>query len=180
MISLSKALSVPALLVPLVATQATNLNPGGVGCVDPSGYTSCYTTSGYNFGTCAEFCTKSYVVGTTEYESCAAACLAVNWATNIGCWMQSCWNKIYSCGYQGTAIQYIYGTDLLQTELTLPIPYYPAPEGVPAACSCNLGEVYGNMTDLYIDNLAKCAGLVGSAPDLFDCECCQVSQIYSK
>jgi len=35
------------------------------------------------------------------------------------------------------------------------------------------------MTDLYIDNLAKCAGLVGSAPDLFDCECCQVSQIYS-
>jgi hypothetical protein len=94
MISLSKALSVPALLVPLVATQATNLNPGGVGCVDPSGYTSCYTTSGYNFGTCAEFCTKSYVAGTTEYENCAAACQAVNWATNIGCWMQSCWNKV--------------------------------------------------------------------------------------
>jgi hypothetical protein len=130
----SKALISTALLPSLVYSQATNLNPGGAGCVDPSGYTSCYATSATNFGNCGQVCTQEYAPATKQFETCAAACSAANWATNIGCWLQSCWNRVYSCRYQGTAMQYIAGTDLEQTTLSHPIPYYPTPDGAPAAC----------------------------------------------
>ena len=130
----AKASISTALFASLVYSQATNLNPGGAGCVDPSGYTSCYATSATNFGNCGQVCTQEFAPSTKPFEDCAAACLATNWATNIGCWLQSCWNRVYSCRYQGTALQYIAGTDLEQTTLTHPIPYYPAPDGVPGAC----------------------------------------------
>ncbi|PMD34499.1 hypothetical protein L207DRAFT_589090 [Hyaloscypha variabilis F] len=177
----SKALISTALLPSLVYSQAENLNPGGAGCVDPSGYTSCYATSATNFGNCGQVCTQEYAPATKQFETCAAACSAANWATNIGCWLQSCWNRVYSCRYQGTAMQYIAGTDLEQTTLSHPIPYYPTPDGAPAACSCNLGLVYGNMTDQTIADIGSCVAL-GNGPDpsgTFDCDCCQTSQLIS-
>ena len=45
-----------ALFATLVYSQAKDLNPGGVGCVDPSGYTSCYATSASKFTGCGEAC----------------------------------------------------------------------------------------------------------------------------
>jgi hypothetical protein len=47
--------------------------------------------------------------------------------------------------------------------------------------ACNLGQVYGNMTDQLIASMAACSGL-GDGPDpsgVFDCNCCQTSQVFS-
>jgi hypothetical protein len=47
--------------------------------------------------------------------------------------------------------------------------------------ACNLGQVYGNMTDQLIASLDACSAL-GNGPDpsgVFDCDCCQTSQVFS-
>ncbi|KAE9377558.1 hypothetical protein N431DRAFT_527494 [Stipitochalara longipes BDJ] len=155
-----------ALFATLVYSQAKDLNPGGVSCVDPSGYTSYYATSASKFTGCGEAYINQYSQGNTNFEDCINGCSAMNWATNIGCWLQTCWN---------------------QTTMKNPIPYYPTPEGVPGACSCNLGQVYGNITDLSIADIPVCAdiapGLVGGtaigASETFDCNCCRTGQLLS-
>ena len=135
-----------ALFATLVYSQAKDLNPEGVGCVDPSGYTSCYATSASKFTGCGEACMNQYSQGSTDFEDCINGCSATNWATNIGCWLQTCWNQVYSCRYQGTALQYIAGTDILQTTMKNPIPYYPTPEGVPGAC-CAFSPLYSRLNN---------------------------------
>jgi len=135
-----------ALFATLVYSQAKDLNPEGVGCVDPSGYTSCYATSASKFTSCGEACINLYAQGSTDFDDCISGCSATNWATNIGCWLQTCWNQVYSCRYQGTALQYIAGTDILQTTMKNPIPYYPTPEGVPGAC-CAFSPLYSRLNN---------------------------------
>jgi hypothetical protein len=47
--------------------------------------------------------------------------------------------------------------------------------------ACNLGLVYGNMTDQTIADIGSCVAL-GNGPDpsgTFDCDCCQTSQLIS-
>ena len=135
-----------ALFATLVYSQAKDLNPEGVGCVDPSGYTSCYATSASKFTSCGEACINLYAQGSTDFDDCISGCSATNWATNIGCWLQTCWNQVYSCRYHGTALQYIAGTDILQTTMKNPIPYYPTPEGVPGAC-CAFSPLYSRLNN---------------------------------
>jgi hypothetical protein len=53
--------------------------------------------------------------------------------------------QISGAGYQGTALQYIAGTDLEQTTLTHPIPYYPAPDEAPGAC-CSSSLISSQIT----------------------------------
>ena len=45
--------------------------------------------------------------------------------------------------------------------------------------ACNLGQVYGNMTDQMIATMGTCSSPGGGASGVFDCECCQTSQLFS-
>lgn len=148
MISSLQALSVVAFLVSLSASQAADLNPGGTDCVDPSGYSSCYSTSANNLQSCKANCGNTNIAGSDGALDCSVACDRVNSAHTIACWLSSCWNmvsclsdpslfhanltKVYSCEYQQTAINYIILIGLSPTTDT--IPYYPPPDGAPGAC----------------------------------------------
>jgi len=103
------------------------------------------------------------------------ACDELWLADNIGCWIQSCWNQVYSCAYQLTALSYFDGSGLAQTN---DVPFYPPPSDASAgACSCNLGYVYGNLsaisTSTQGSNCEVIAG--GDNKTLYDCECCELS-----
>jgi hypothetical protein len=139
------------------ASDVLNLNPTGKGCVDPSGYLSCYAAQAVSFDNCMTLATSSCRISASALAECQLGCYGAYLAGHIGCWLQSCWNQVgvpckstwtceltqwqqvYSCEYQGTAIQYLSGTDRIQE--TVSIPFYPAPEGAPGRC-CKFSYPY--------------------------------------
>ncbi|CZR69644.1 uncharacterized protein PAC_19544 [Phialocephala subalpina] len=154
-----------------VICDTRNWNPTGQGCVDPNGFLSCYATQSSNAVSCVGFCDSNTVKGTGAYTDCILGCNGAWLASNVGCWIQSCWNQVYSCEYQLTAISYFDGTDLVQNAN---IPFYPPPDSASAgACSCNLGYVYGNKTYINFNN--ACIDVAGSGDmnALYECECCE-------
>ncbi|KAE8441186.1 hypothetical protein EG329_005786 [Mollisiaceae sp. DMI_Dod_QoI] len=156
-----------------VICDTRNWNPTGEGCVDTKGFLSCYDTQSSNADSCVQFCDSNFVKGTGAYTDCILGCNGAWLASNVGCWIQSCWNQVYSCEYQLTALSYFDGTDLVQNGN---IPFYPPPDDASdGACSCNLGYVYGNKT--YINFNTACTTVAGSG-DLdatYECECCEFS-----
>lgn len=122
------------LLWSLAYADATNLNPTGQGCVDPNGYLQCYSDNADKLTSCMDNAQKT-CTGDTLTE-CQLACGDTQMAANIGCWLTSCWNQVYSCAYQETVLQYLTGADLEQGPT--PVPYYPAPDNAPGGC----GKLY--------------------------------------
>ncbi|KAH8748570.1 hypothetical protein F5882DRAFT_470916 [Hyaloscypha sp. PMI_1271] len=159
----------------LQTNVTTNWNPTGEGCVDTVGFLSCYADQGITANSCADACSVSNKKGSAPYNTCVTACDQLWYAGNIGCWLQSCWNQVYSCGYQLTAMYYFHGTGLPQNS---DVPFYPPPNNASAgACSCNLGYVYGNVsavsTSMQGSNCEVIAG--GDNATLYECECCGLS-----
>ncbi len=130
----------------------TNWNPTGEGCVDSTGYVSCYNDRRNTGISCQTACASNNKKGTTEYNTCMDACEALWLAGNVGCWLQSCWNqvcfmpnppssanpmdnKVYSCAYQLTAMSYFDGAGLEQNS---DIPFYPPPNDASAGACCEL------------------------------------------
>lgn len=128
-----------------VTADARNYNPTGEGCVDPDGFLSCYKSNEDQAVSCLSFCDTT---PGTIHNNCILGCSNAQLASNIGCWIQGCWNQVgfpqrksnfenwpwqvYSCEYQLTAISYFSGTDLVQSGV---IPFYPPPEDAgPGAC----------------------------------------------
>jgi len=96
-------------------------------------------------------------------------------AGNVGCWLQSCWNQVYSCAYQLTAMSYYDGAGLEQNS---DIPFYPPPKDASAgACSCNIGYVYGNLSSInQLSQGSDCEVIAaGDNTVLYNCECCEFS-----
>jgi hypothetical protein len=131
----------------LVNAATLNLDPTGQGCVDPQGFLDCYQAQANKGTTCVSAADNT--CSGTELAECVAGCAGAQLAGNIGCWLQSCWNQarteeerrkitwlmprqVYSCEYQGTAIEYLAGTDLVQSSVD--IPFYPPPDNVPGGC----------------------------------------------
>lgn len=132
------------------------------------------------------------------YQNCILGCEGLWQASNVGCWMESCWNQVYSCEYQMTAMSYFDGTDLVQNSN---VPFYPAPqgpEGGPGACcefgvleseegtclrciiACNLGYVYGNITAISQNLICTTVAGSGDLNAVYTCECCEFSWGASK
>jgi hypothetical protein len=130
----SQSLALLLSVTPLAHAQNPlgNLNPSGAGCVDPAGYLQCYEANTAAYVTCVNNIPNICGSSTAEKAQCLLTCGKVQAASNIGCWLQSCWNQVYSCAYQGTVIEYLVETDLIQSELTLP--FYPAPVNAPGRC----------------------------------------------
>ncbi|KAJ5288999.1 hypothetical protein N7478_002029 [Penicillium angulare] len=161
-----------SLLWSLVAADASNLNSKGDGCVDPSGYLKCYEDNINTLATCMDDAKKTCL--DDEYSICVLACGNVQLAANIGCWLTSCWNEVYSCAYQETALQYLIGADRTQGSQ---IPYYPAPDNAPGGC----GNIWGNFTETYALN-APCEdyALDGVLSEVASCQCCWDSSFLSE
>ncbi|RDW58587.1 hypothetical protein BP6252_13063 [Coleophoma cylindrospora] len=141
--------SIFSVLVGLqAATLVHSIDPDV--CVDPQGFVACTESFDARYTGCiAEpACTQSPEI----YKNCLNGCGGTRLAGNLACWVQSCWNRIYSCDYQIAAIEYLVGTNQLQGTTPNFLPFYPPPEDHaqgPGGCSCNLGYAYGNLT--YID-----------------------------
>src|SRR5580658_5868507 len=72
----------------------TNWNPTGEGCVDATGFLSCYAAQGAKADSCASACSAGNTKGSAGYNTCMIACNELWYAGNIGCWLQSCWNQV--------------------------------------------------------------------------------------
>lgn len=81
------------LLWSLASADASNLNPNGDGCVDPSGYLKCYSDNTDNLSTCMADAQKN--CDGDSLTLCEEACGNVQLAANIGCWLTSCWNEVH-------------------------------------------------------------------------------------
>ncbi|KAJ5888223.1 hypothetical protein N7495_008264 [Penicillium taxi] len=81
-----------ALLWSLASADASNLNPKGQGCVDPSGYLQCYEDNVNSLTTCLTKAKED--CDGDSYSTCVLACGNVQLAANIGCWLTSCWNQV--------------------------------------------------------------------------------------
>jgi hypothetical protein len=119
-------------LISIVYGDAHNFNPTGQGFIDPKGFVDCYQAQVVQVTACVEVVNKTCRGDQKTYKNCLQGCYSAQLAGNIGCWVQSCWNQVYSCEYQATAIQYISGIDLVQSSVQ--IPFYLAPYGVPGRC----------------------------------------------
>jgi hypothetical protein len=82
------------LLWSLAYADASNLNPNGQGCVDPSGYLQCYQQNADQLTTCLDEAEKTCTGSTEALQNCELACGDVQLAANIGCWLTSCWNEV--------------------------------------------------------------------------------------
>ena len=100
----SKFLAIAAIaLIALCSTAlgqtnfTTNWNPTGEGCVDTTGFLSCYDDQGAKGTSCTNACATSNKKGSSAYNTCVNGCEQLWLADNVGCWIQSCWNQVCSC-----------------------------------------------------------------------------------
>ncbi|KAJ7362586.1 hypothetical protein DFH08DRAFT_841206 [Mycena albidolilacea] len=145
--------------------------PSGIGCVDPKGLLDCYSSNVDQATSCAGIVKNDCSVD--EQSTCALGCANGQLAANVGCWLQHCWNRVYSCDFQATVITYIEKADQIASSVT--IPFYPPPADAPGGCSCNLGLVYAYISALVVAP-DQCDAYLNSPPESFaECDCCQLS-----
>ncbi|KAE9992626.1 hypothetical protein EG327_008369 [Venturia inaequalis] len=154
-----------------IATPSSNPDTLGEGCVDPRNYVKCNTKQQDDFVTCGTRCNV-----TNANVDCLLGCGVSRDTAVFGCVVKSCWNKVYTCEYQMTALNFIIVNDLIHDQPI--VPFYPPPPNAAGACSCNIGNAYSNMTVRKPDSI--CQDLVGSGGDnLKRCECCESSRYFS-
>ncbi|KAJ7203066.1 hypothetical protein GGX14DRAFT_339209, partial [Mycena pura] len=143
--------------------------PSGIGCVDPQGIVDCYSNNVDVATSCAHASDNDCA---DDLDTCLEGCANGQLAANIGCWLQHCWNQVYSCDFQATVITYIVTADRVATSVS--IPFYPPPANAPGGCSCNLGLAYGYINAIAIAT-DPCLAFVDDATETADCECCNLS-----
>jgi hypothetical protein len=72
----------------------TNWNPNEDGCVDTKGFLSCYDTQVLTGVNCLDNCANDNQEGTTAYKTCVSGCTGHWLASNVGCWLETCWNQV--------------------------------------------------------------------------------------
>jgi len=74
--------------------DARNWNPTGEGCVDPKRFLSCFEEAVTDTTSCASGCEARDAKETKAYQDCLLACSGFQLASNVGCWIESCWNQV--------------------------------------------------------------------------------------
>lgn len=136
----------------------------GDGCVDPSGFQSCTNKVFAVVNDCS-----------TSGTILEAECYCGLMEGLSACYLDSCWNKVYGCGYQYAVGQtlsncYIKGSSLTNTSY----PFFPAPDNAQGGCSCKIGDVgecqFGyqkQLDDEYCNQFISTPGA-----SLGECICC--------
>ncbi|KAJ4153590.1 hypothetical protein LMH87_010073 [Akanthomyces muscarius] len=124
--SIYTALAVGAVFVAATVTLTKD------GCVDASGFETCQNAATKKTSVC---------VGQAKRDGSGTellACGCQDAVDNFNCYAAHCWNQVWGCQYQEYMVQYFRSCAVAKQ----PVPYFPAPNNAPAACSCNLGKVY--------------------------------------
>lgn len=130
-------------------------------CVSPSGFTQCYNQAVSH----SESCLTS--AGNDLDKAVACACtLQLN---ELNCAMTNCWNVVYGCEYQQLA-------NLYDADCSAPVPFFPAPDNAPGGCSCNLGYVLYNNTNVE-EQYKDC--ITTDVDQNAGCTCCQQAAGYA-
>ncbi|KAJ7635810.1 hypothetical protein DFH06DRAFT_1100396 [Mycena polygramma] len=145
--------------------------PSGVGCVDPQGLVDCYSSNVDQATSCVASA-KNTCSG-DNLDVCEVGCANYQLAANVGCWLQHCWNQVYSCDFQATVVTYIDTADRIAS--TVDIPFYPPPTDAPGGCSCNLGQVYELLSEAAIAEDPCIAYVNDGTAVAADCTCCMLS-----
>ncbi|CAG9939620.1 unnamed protein product [Clonostachys rosea f. rosea IK726] len=161
------------LLWPLAALAATTTNLTTTGCVDASGLQKCLD----NVASTAQTCLDNARKAGSQAETIACGC--VYYTDNVNCYAASCWNRVYECEYQKYVYEYLKNCETAK----LPLPYFPAPDNAPDACSCNLGKVYQTFLNSLNEGTSCIKGsssfgardALGSINKMVACECCAMS-----
>ncbi|OQD86140.1 hypothetical protein PENANT_c008G06262 [Penicillium antarcticum] len=170
-------------------------------CTDSKGMTSCYKDADIEYTSCVnnncvggsqachDSCGGSVTCMNKQCPSlgmdCINACECQRSAHQIDCASASCWNEVYSCEYQNTVGDFF---ALCTNPNYDTVPFWPAPDDAPDACSCNLGKIEkkehlialqmtecsNNMTNLNQITKTDAIADYGQA-----CMCCGMSAIIS-
>ena len=153
-------------------------------CVAPGDYTSCM-----ELATTAEQQCINAIANDAGKNGCACG----GFLQQMNCFAESCWNRvcyiraslgtvadiclqIYGCEYQSLVANYIGLCEIM----TLPVPYWPAPDNAPGGCSCNTGKLLeaflGSQTSaLSCERNAEALSLSEIPAMLEACVCCTTS-----
>lgn len=130
-------------------------------CASSSGFTQCYNQVNSNYETCIAS------AGGDLDKSLACAC--VGQLDELNCAMTNCWNVVYGCEYQQLANMYT-------ANCASPVPFFPAPDNAPGGCSCNLGYVLYNETNVEFE-YKDC--ITSDVDRNAGCTCCQQAAGYA-
>lgn len=81
-----------------VIADTRNYNPTGEGCVDPKGFLSCYQKNIDAAVGCTGQCNNTTPANSATRQNCYLGCNGGWLASNIGCWIKSCWNQVCNLG----------------------------------------------------------------------------------
>ncbi|KAK1255635.1 hypothetical protein MKX07_007894 [Trichoderma sp. CBMAI-0711] len=152
----------------LAATGDATLT--STGCADSSGFESCQKQANDKLSSCIAQAEKD----NSQQELLACGCQ--NYVDNHNCYSASCWNRVWECEYQEYIIDYFLNCPIAK----LPVPYFPAPNKAPDACSCNVGKVFLAIQDA-IQETATCSNNADSGDAssnlqrIQGCDCCEIS-----
>ncbi|KAL3495882.1 hypothetical protein BJX62DRAFT_233142 [Aspergillus germanicus] len=152
--------SVLAGLCISTVSAADAITPSSDGCVDRSGMDKCLTTAENQLGDCGE---------DAEGDIQLQACMLTYDISLLGCYIESCWNKVYSCEYQLVAI------DFLSRQYPPPedpLPFWPPPDNAPGGCVCNFGKIYDGLLSSLDLLQSTCNQYITSVSSLQMCQCC--------
>jgi hypothetical protein len=157
----------------LAATGDATLT--STGCADSSGFESCQKQANDKLSSCIAQAKKD----NSQQEILACGCQ--NYVDNYNCYSASCWNRVWECEYQEYIIDYFLNCPIAK----LPVPYFPAPNKAPDACSCNVGKVFLAIQDA-IQETATCSNNADSEDAssnlqrIQGCDCCEISGALSR
>lgn len=88
--------------------------------------------------------------------------------------------QIYGCEYQTLVASYVGLCEIM----TLPVPYYPAPDNAPGSCSCNTGKVLetfleARSSEVSCETSSESTSLADIPAREEACVCCGTSIIIS-
>ncbi|UKZ74503.1 hypothetical protein TrVFT333_002173 [Trichoderma virens FT-333] len=161
-------------LLPLLSTAAfaasDDFKLTSTGCADASGFDSCQKQANDQLSTCIAQADKD----NSQTEILACGCQ--NYVDNYNCYSAFCWNRVWECEYQNYIVEYFLNCPIAK----LPVPYFPTPNNVPNACSCNLGKVFFGYQDaiqetLTCSNNANSGDASSNLQQIQGCDCCEIS-----
>ncbi|KAL3475957.1 hypothetical protein BJX99DRAFT_228647 [Aspergillus californicus] len=143
-----------------IAGAADAITASSDGCVDKSGMDTCLSTAESQLADCGQ---------DAQDDLQLQACMLTYDVTLLGCYIESCWNKVYSCEYQLVVV------DILSQQYPSPsdpIPFWPPPDNAPGGCVCNFGSIYDELLSSLDHLQSTCNEYITSVSSLQTCQCC--------
>ncbi|KAL2807754.1 hypothetical protein BJX63DRAFT_436745 [Aspergillus granulosus] len=167
MTSYLKILSALVGLCLSVVRAADLVTPSSDGCVDNSGMKTCLNSAASQLEQCGHDAQDDIQLN---------GCILTYDITLLGCYIERCWNKVYSCEYQLVVV------DILSQQYPPPedpIPFWPPPENAPGGCVCNFGVIYDKLLSSLDHLQSTCNEYMSSVSSLQTCQCCAWSSALS-